>query len=96
VSGMQQAVDGLLRRAQEVLKEAKDKFSELGLTVETVYLDGAPASEIIRYASAESIDLIVCGSRGQGGFKALMLGSVAHNLVTFSPIPVLVIRSDAS
>jgi len=25
-----------------------------------------------------------------------MLGSVAHNLVTFSPIPVLVIRSDAS
>ncbi len=91
-TGTQRALDILVRRAEAVLEEAEKLFTERGVAVKTIFLDGAPAVEIIRYSSAESIDLIVCGSRGLGGFEALLLGSVAHNLVTFSPLPVLVVK----
>lgn len=48
-----------------------------------------PANTLID-ASAEA-DLLVVGSRGLGGFKRLMLGSVAHQVVTYSKCPVVVV-----
>lgn len=80
--------DGLEKR----LKEARKKIMAEGFTVSTEVLKGNPADEIMCYAARVNADLIICGTRGLGGFSSLLLGSVAHKLVTYSPIPVLVIK----
>lgn len=49
-------------------------------------------SEIIEFAERENIDLIIMGTRGRTGFKKLLLGSVASEVVNFAHCPVLVIR----
>jgi nucleotide-binding universal stress UspA family protein len=47
---------------------------------------------IVDYASSEKIDLIVVGTRGLGGFKKMLLGSVSSGVVANSPCSVLVVR----
>lgn len=42
-------------------------------------------------SATEDADLIVVGSRGQGGFKELILGSVAHQLTMHARCPVVVV-----
>lgn len=49
------------------------------------------ADEIIEEATAHDVDLIVCGSHGKTGFRALILGSVAEGLIHRSHIPLLLI-----
>jgi nucleotide-binding universal stress UspA family protein len=41
---------------------------------------------------AEGADLVVMGSRGRGGFKAAVLGSVANQVTHHAPCPVVVLR----
>jgi nucleotide-binding universal stress UspA family protein len=52
---------------------------------------GIPAREIALEAGEVGADLIVVGSRGLGGMRRLILGSVAQDLVRVSPSPVLVV-----
>jgi nucleotide-binding universal stress UspA family protein len=63
--------------------KAKTKTSEtIGSVVQT----------ITDYAASEKIDLIVMGTRGMGGFKKMLLGSVSSGVVTHAHCPVLVVR----
>ena len=48
--------------------------------------------EIIELATKRKIDLIVIGTRGLGGFRKLLLGSVSSGVVTHAHCNVLVIR----
>ena len=50
------------------------------------------SSLIIDYAEREKVDLIVVGNRGRHGFKRLLLGSVASDIVTYPHCPVLVVK----
>lgn len=47
---------------------------------------------IIETAQAEGCDLIVMGSHGHRGVKALILGSVAQTVLTHAKVPVLVVK----
>jgi len=48
---------------------------------------------IIETAEAEGCDLIVMGSHGRQGIKALILGSVAQKVLTHAKVPVLIVKS---
>ena len=50
------------------------------------------SSLIIDFAETEKVNLIVVGSRGRQGFKRLLLGSVASDIVTYSHCTVLVVK----
>lgn len=47
---------------------------------------------ILETAAAEGCDLIVMGSHGRKGFQALILGSVAQKVLTYSKVPVLIVK----
>ncbi len=48
--------------------------------------------QIVDYADREKADLIAMGSRGLGGFKRMVIGSVSSGVVTHAKCPVLVVR----
>lgn len=62
---------------------------EPGVTIDRVVVQGGAAKNLL--ALAEDADLLVVGSRGLGGFKGMLLGSVSKHCVTHAPCPVLVI-----
>ena len=50
------------------------------------------ASSLIDFSKDEKVDLIVAGTRGLGGFRRMVLGSVSTNLLNRASSPVLVVR----
>ncbi|MBK5223482.1 MAG: universal stress protein [Acidimicrobiia bacterium] len=65
-----------------------------GLDVTLTCVNDLPARALIE--AADRADLIVVGSRGIGGFKGLLLGSVSQQLATYAPVPVVVIHPEKS
>lgn len=75
----------------------REHFSEFlkvhGLQgVRDFVLDGQPGAEIARYATDVGAGLIVIPSHGYGGFKRLLLGSVAEQVVRSAECAVLILR----
>jgi universal stress protein A len=57
-------------------------------------LSGQPVREIAETARKEEVDLIILSTHGRTGFKHLLLGSTAENVVRYAPCPVLVVREN--
>src|SRR5215216_5988629 len=53
---------------------------------------GTPDEEIVKLAKELGVGLIVMGSRGQGGVRRALLGSVSDSVVRHAHCPVLVVR----
>ncbi|MBP1763225.1 MAG: nhaX 1 [Firmicutes bacterium] len=78
--------------ADQKFAQIQEKYKNSGISVTTHVQKGVPDVEVIRCAHDISADLIICGTRGLGGIARVLLGSIAHKLVTYSDIPVLVIK----
>lgn len=50
------------------------------------------SSLLLDFAETENVDLIIVGSRGRHGFKRLLLGSTASDIITYAHCPVLVVK----
>ena len=64
--------------------------------VVTRVLEGRPGPALCELASEISATAIVMGTRGRGGFKRAMLGSVSDHVVRNAPCPVGVIGDDGN
>lgn len=62
-----------------------------GLEAAADLREGNPASEIVQVAGELPADLIVMGTHGRGGFRRLVLGSVAETVLRTAPCPVLTV-----
>jgi nucleotide-binding universal stress UspA family protein len=58
-------------------------------------VESHPVDAILKTAETKKVDLIVLGTHGYGGFKRLMLGSVAENVIRHATIPVFAVRQKA-
>ena len=80
------------KNGQAMLERAAAHCQERGQTATTALLEGHIVDTLIEHATEGSFTFLISGTRGAGGFEGLLLGSVAHKLVTYSPIPVLIVK----
>jgi nucleotide-binding universal stress UspA family protein len=91
--GRTEEVERSRHEAQEMLDEQARKVDETGGTVAKSHLRvGAVDEEIIVLAEEESVDLVVMGSRGLGGVRRALMGSVSDSVVRHAHCPVMVMR----
>lgn len=84
-----------LREAStEGLTRAADRVREAGVRVREVLEQGKPARRITACADSVGADLIMIGTRGNTGFKGLLLGSVAEEVVRTARQPVLTVHPE--
>jgi nucleotide-binding universal stress UspA family protein len=88
------AIDALLERLQAAAQTRAEETRQAnpGLEVVVKVALGSPASVLIE-ASANA-DLIVVGSRGMGGFRGLLVGSVGVQVASNSTCPAVVVRKE--
>ena len=79
---------------ENVLSEAlqKVKLKIPNLKVSKKLEKGRPTDKIIETAKEGNFDIIVMGSRGLGGVRQLLLGSVSDRVADQAPCPVLIVR----
>jgi nucleotide-binding universal stress UspA family protein len=80
--------------SEEMLSEALKGAQDVGkgLKITSKLGEGRPANVIIAEAEEGKFDLIVMGSRGLGGLEELLLGSVSHQVINESKVPVLIVK----
>jgi nucleotide-binding universal stress UspA family protein len=78
-----------------VLGDASKKAMARGIAFELEIADehGTDdiAGSIAGIALGKEADVIVVGTRGRGGLKSAVLGSVSHDLLKFASLPIVVV-----
>lgn len=72
----------------EVLREA----DVTDIVVERMLVKGRPADTLIMQGKGAA--MLVVGSRGRGGFRGLLLGSVSQQIAQHAACPVVIVRPD--
>jgi nucleotide-binding universal stress UspA family protein len=74
------------------LAQARRMLDEAGVGYTHHIAVGHVADTIVRYAREKGFDKVVMGSHGRGGLLDTLLGSVAHEVVKRSTIPVTLVK----
>ena len=80
--------------AQQALKEALALTAEVGVEAQSKIIKGQVSAEgVVEAANEVKADLIVMGSHGRKGFKKMLLGSFAQDVLSNTELPVLVVKA---
>jgi nucleotide-binding universal stress UspA family protein len=96
VASMPNLREEIEKEAQERLAAMMSEDDRTRFKVVTAVVAGSPFLEIVRYAKANAVDLIVMGTHGRGPIAHMLLGSVAEKVVRKAPCPVLTVRDAQS
>ena len=75
--------------AGKLLAEEIERLDADDLTIERLVSAGSAADALLQ--AAKEGDILVVGSRGLGGFRGLMLGSVGQQVAHHAPCPVVIL-----
>jgi nucleotide-binding universal stress UspA family protein len=85
--------DDMRSIGQQILNSYEAKVKERHLqNVRMLLQMGDAAQRIMETASEVKCGLVLIGSRGRGGFKELLLGSISHKVTNHARCPVLVVK----
>ena len=80
------AAEDVLAEALKVVKEESGDVE-----IESVVREGQPANVLVEESAGA--ELLVIGSRGRGGFRELMLGSVSQQCAHHARCPLTIVRA---
>lgn len=84
-------------KADEMVEDLASRLKKRhGVQTVTHTLTGAPAVELVHLAESLETALVCMGSRGLGGIRRALLGSVSNDVAHHAPGSVLVIRREAA
>jgi len=92
----QQALEAVKGEAQRVLDEQVRKVEEAGGSVKEAHLRIGERRDqaVVHLAEELGAGLIVMGSRGLGGVRRALMGSVSDSVVHHAHCPVMVVRPE--
>jgi nucleotide-binding universal stress UspA family protein len=91
-----------LRESEEMkadrayLERLRDELTADGFTVDTQLAMGDPATELIRTAEAQQVDLIAMSTHGHRFIADLLRGATADRVRHLVKIPVLLLRAHSN
>jgi nucleotide-binding universal stress UspA family protein len=88
--------DYAVSSAEAHLNEIAARLEKDGIKAQSFIRLGSPVDEITKFIDEEKVDLIVMGTHGRTGLKALLVGSVAERVVRTSSVPVMTVRHPES
>jgi nucleotide-binding universal stress UspA family protein len=94
-----QVIDGLRAAGAALVEDAEAKVRRAGIEVDSLCkesIGGQAGVHIVDQATAWPADLIVMGTHGRRGIRRMVMGSDAEYVVRHTPVPVLLIRGQAS
>ena len=82
----------LLTRLEKQLLNMVPEDSRNWCTPTTIFLEGQPYTELIKYAAHKEVDMIVLGVRGHSLLERFVVGSTTDRVISRASCPVLTVR----
>ena len=82
-----------MKADREYLEQLKRDLTSQGFIVETRLARGDPASELIKAATDQNVDLIAMSTHGHRFISDVLLGATADRVRHLVKIPVLLLRT---
>jgi nucleotide-binding universal stress UspA family protein len=90
---LEHELEEAMHQAQEFLDREVEQVKAEGVTVTDSHLvRGQPDRELVHLSEELGAGLIVMGSRGLGGVRRALMGSVSDSVVRHAHCPVLIVR----
>ena len=78
--------------SRAMLASCGEECKGFGVSHKVVVQSGDAARVIIRVANEEKCEQIVMGTRGLSELTSLVLGSVSHDVLEYTDVPVLLVK----
>ncbi len=81
-----------LNNAAQFMTKAKKRSAQNGILFDDKIVYGEEGPKIINFATSQSYDIIIIGSRGMSSLKEAFLGSTSNFVLHKSKVPVLIVK----
>jgi nucleotide-binding universal stress UspA family protein len=90
---LEHELEEAMQQAQHFLDQQVDRVKEEGVSVAEAHLiRERPDRELIHLSEEIGAGLIIMGSRGLGGVRRALMGSVSDSVVRHAHCPVMIVR----